>query len=123
MLAVNEPRPKTVEGFCLLLEGKVNPVLDQAFRGATPPCRPTPNGKGIRGRVLFPADRYPKRTDALVTFSAPAAGPENAATALGLTGVGVKENVTLYRLGLGRVKGAQKAASRATTRACRGRRS
>lgn len=110
VLAVNEPRPKTVEGFCLLLEGKVNPLLDQVFRGATLACRPTPNGKGIRARVLFPADRYPKRTDALVTFAAPGAGPENAAAALGLTGAGVKENVTLYRLGLGRAKGSQKGA-------------
>ena len=110
VLAANEPRPKTVEGYCLLLEGKVNPVLDQAFRGATLSCRPAPNGKGIRARVLFPADRYPKRTDALVTFAAPGAGPENAAAALGLTGAGVKENVTLYRLGQGRAKASQKAA-------------
>jgi len=107
ILAVNETRPDKVQGLCLLLERKVNPVLDGLFRGLTISCQPTSNGKGIRVRALYPPDRYPQATDAVITFAAPATG-EDAALALGLSGATVAANVARYWLGKGRTgKGAQ----------------
>jgi len=106
LLAVNETRPDKVEGLCLLVERKVNPVLDGLNRGLTISCRPTSSGKGIRVRAFYPPDRYPGAIDAMITFTSPATGPEDAATALGL-GTG-SVNVARYWLGNGRnSKGAQ----------------
>ncbi len=105
----NTPIPQTLGGIASQVQQAINAALAVAMPGASVLCSVAPSGagSGIRVNALLPLN-----PDAVVTFSAPAAGGD-ASKALNLgTGEGAIDNVAHYSLGTTNAFGSQTSSGK-----------
>ena len=96
------PLPLTVSGLAAALQQALNAALAVRMPGASVVCRAAASGAG---NAIWVNALIPQFPDAVITFAAPPPGMSDAATPLGLTGVGVASNVAHYALGTGNGNG------------------
>ncbi len=97
VFSIGSPLPQSLAGLAAQLQTTVNNALAIQMPGASiqASVAPTATGSGIRVNALLP-----QAPDAVVTITAPASGPKDAAGPLGLTAP-FSTNVAHYALGTG----------------------